>query len=133
MFILYFLCFNIDNPVRIVNGSNEREGRVEVAWFHHHWSTICDDGWDDNDAVVVCKQLGYSGGFARGGAYFGQGTGSILLNNVNCFGNESGIFECDNRYRTHDCSHHQDAGVVCIGDNVKGIVNCMNLSVSKCA
>jgi len=82
--------------------------------------TICDNGWDDNDAGVVCKQLGYSGGSARSGAYFGQGTGYILLNNVNCAGNESNIYGCDIRYNTHDCGHHKDAGVVCVGENVKG-------------
>jgi len=98
---------------------NEEEGRVEILW-NNRWSTICDNGWDDNDAIVVCKQLGYSGGSARSGAYFGEGTGSILLNNVNCSGNESSIFECDNRYKVNDCGHHQDAGVVCIGRRVEG-------------
>ena len=96
-----------------------KEGRVEIFW-NNRWSTICDNGWDDNDAVVVCKQLGYSGGSAIGGAYFGEGTGSILLNNVNCTGNESNIFGCDNMYRINNCEHNQDAGVICTGNNLKG-------------
>ena len=108
------------DPLRIVNGPSVEQGRVEI-YYHWQWSTICDNGWDDNDAVVVCKQLGYSGGSARSGAYFGEGTGSvILLSNVSCTGNESNIFSCNNSVRKNDCGHHKDAGVVCTGKPVQG-------------
>jgi len=106
--------------IRLINGTNETEGRVEI--WHHQWSTICDDGWDDNDAFVVCKQLGHSGGSARGGAYFGQGTGSILFDNVSCYGNESSIYSCNQgSFKANDCNHHQDAGVICYGNPIPGI------------
>ena len=107
-------------PIRLTNGTNEKEGRVEIYW-NNQWSTVCDDLWDDNDATVICKQLGYSRGTAKVSAYFGEGSGLILLDDVNCNGGESSMFECSHRnFGEHDCKHNEDAGVVCFGQISKG-------------
>ena len=45
--------------LRLVDGSIPNEGRVEIC-INNVWGTICDDDWGDNDATVVCRQLGYS-------------------------------------------------------------------------
>ncbi|KAK3704223.1 hypothetical protein QZH41_007843 [Actinostola sp. cb2023] len=46
--------------VRLAGGRSANSGRVEVR-YHGAWGTVCDDGWNMNDAEVVCRMLGYTG------------------------------------------------------------------------
>ena len=39
-------------------------GSVEQYKHGDGWSQICDSGWDDNDARVVCRELGFKDGKA---------------------------------------------------------------------
>ena len=45
--------------VRLMDGSSEYEGRVEVC-INDQWGTVCDTSWSGTDATTVCKQLGYA-------------------------------------------------------------------------
>ena len=84
-------------------------------YYRGRWGTVCDDLWDINDALVVCRQLGYpSAVSAPYRARFGQGSGTIWLDNVQCQGYESSIGNCNHAsWGVHNCGHHEDASVVC--------------------
>ena len=98
----------------LVGGDTDYEGRVEVN-YNGQWGTVCDDFWSQNDANVVCKQLGYgTAASVQNRAAFGQGRGQIWLDNLQCTGNENDLFSCPhNGPGTHNCGHNEDAGVVC--------------------
>ncbi|KAJ8032290.1 Neurotrypsin [Holothuria leucospilota] len=107
-------CIADEGAVRLTGGSSAYEGRVEV--FHSgEWGTVCDDFWDNNDAAVICRQLGFGdSGIAQLYGFFGQGIGVIWLDNVDCAGSESNISECGSRgWGVEDCHHSEDAGVSC--------------------
>ena len=116
-----------DFRVRLVGGS-KNEGRVEV-YYNGEWGTICDDNWGFDDARVVCRQLGFPDAEAAlKDAEFGSGTGSILLDNVNCDGDESSLFSCSYKgWGVHNCDHSEDAGVRCINVTGKVIYSADNL------
>ena len=102
-----------DGDVRLVGGSTPQEGRVEI---HHDgaWGTVCDDRFTSEDAAVVCRQLGYAGGDAHRRAAFGEGAGTIAMDDVQCTGSESRLANCPfTGWGLHNCRHAEDVGVSC--------------------
>ena len=98
-----------------VNDSTNMTGRLEV-YYSGQWGTVCDDYFDDYAARVVCRQLGFdpTGALAVVRAGYGQGTGSILIDDIFCYGFELTIGSCfHNGWGSHNCDHSEDAGVIC--------------------
>ena len=84
--------------------------------YNGQWGSVCDDSWTDEDAQVICRQLGlpHEGAVAVSEAFFREVSGDILLDEVNCNGNEDNIGECQHQaWGVHDCQHYEDAGVIC--------------------
>lgn len=105
--------------MRLVNGTdiNNGTGRVEV-YVNGRWGTVCDDGWDQREATVVCRMFNYSNGMTRSHAAFGMGEMiPIWLDGVSCSGTEESLFDCKHQaFGTTDCQHKEDVGVICVDE-----------------
>uniref|UniRef100_A0A4W2E529 Scavenger receptor cysteine rich family member with 4 domains n=1 Tax=Bos indicus x Bos taurus TaxID=30522 RepID=A0A4W2E529_BOBOX len=103
-----------EGSVRLVGGAGPCQGRVEIL-HGGLWGTVCDDDWGLPDAAVVCRQLGCGAALAATtNAFFGYGTGHILLDNVHCEGGEPRLAACLSLgWGVHNCGHHEDAGALC--------------------
>ena len=106
-----------DFDIRLIGGESEREGQVEIC-YNGVWGTVCDYGWDQVDADVVCRQLGfgYQGTISISNNHFGA---PVLLENIECNQNHSNLSQCvDLRLlgSYHDCEY--TAGVICTDEDL---------------
>uniref|UniRef100_A0A7N6BIC5 SRCR domain-containing protein n=1 Tax=Anabas testudineus TaxID=64144 RepID=A0A7N6BIC5_ANATE len=112
----YFLTVGVQ--IKLAGSGFPCTGRVEIL-YNNTWGTVfCDDGWDFNDAEVVCRELGCGAALhASNSAHFGPGTGRIWLSGVDCSGSEISLSECKHSgFGNNNCEHSQDAGVLCSGE-----------------
>ncbi|GMH89491.1 hypothetical protein TL16_g11473 [Triparma laevis f. inornata] len=118
--------------IRIKDGGSESplfdsegvvEGRIEVLPLGEtSFGTIKDKDWDDNDALVACRQIGNELGFlvVDGGvehvkalsSNVPEGTGEQWWEGLSCSGSEKTLEECSKETPT-STSHVLDAGIRC--------------------
>ena len=85
-------------------------------YFDGEWGTICDNGWDIDDANIACNEMGFPGAEkVLTGNEVQDGTGRIWLDNMECTGVlERYLKECHHSgWGSVSCGHDRDAGVKC--------------------
>ena len=102
---------SVGAPLRLVGGTGDHESRLEIGGYMGEWGTVYDDYWTDVEAGVVCRILEFELGAAdnRGRTWDEQGRSlppnfgptpagvGMLLDNVNCEGNETSLLACSRR------------------------------------
>jgi len=122
----FYLLYISDLSVRLPQ--NSFYGPVEVRRYGF-WGHICDSDWDDNDANVVCRMLGFKSGQAVY-TYIADKE-PIIMGSVNCGGGESSIMDCSiPRFQEgHTCTIRDTvAGVICVdtpGKHFNSHIQCL--------
>ncbi len=99
-----------------MDGAAQNEGRIEVN-YKGAFGSVCGDSFGTSEAATVCHQLGFAG-VSRGApcCQFGQTSGEIWWDNVDCGTGEVWLANCiHRRWGVEDCRHGQDVGEVCNG------------------
>ncbi|KAJ8035421.1 Deleted in malignant brain tumors 1 protein [Holothuria leucospilota] len=105
---------SLDGDIRLVDGTNNCEGGVEM-WYNGQWGTLCGDSWNMANARVICRQLGRGPPVsANTEDQFEGGTAHIVLYDVSCQGDEERLPNCPGGgFVSHDCGGGKYAVVNC--------------------
>lgn len=102
--------------MRVVNGSNRCNGRVEL-YHNGHWRRICSSDWGKEEADVLCREVNCGTPVTQAEAlYFGEARDLVGVKTT-CFGNETSLSQCSIQEFKESCS---DATVVCTSKPFRG-------------
>ncbi|XP_043935802.1 deleted in malignant brain tumors 1 protein-like [Protopterus annectens] len=104
---------------RIVNGTSPSAGNVEIS-YDGTWSAISTEGWDINDANVLCRSQFH--GFALDtvtDSSFGAVSGPMWFKNIQCSGTEYNLNRCSGEFLPNNTVvSSAPAGVICSSDQL---------------
>ncbi|XP_062274515.1 scavenger receptor cysteine-rich type 1 protein M130-like [Scomber scombrus] len=107
------------DSVRLVNGTSLCSGRLEVK-SEQSWSSVCEADFDQQDAEVVCRELGCEAPSVLQGALYGEVEAPMWTKEFQCGGNESALLDCrrsDSARRP--CSPGRAVGLTCSSGTVR--------------
>ncbi|KAK9536811.1 hypothetical protein VZT92_006570 [Zoarces viviparus] len=101
------------DSVRLVNGTSLCSGRLEVK-SNQWWSTVCEDDFDQQDAEVVCRELGCGAPSVLQEALYGEVEAPMWTKEFQCGGNESALLDCRSSGSDRNtCSPGKAVGLAC--------------------
>ncbi|XP_058874726.1 neurotrypsin-like [Acipenser ruthenus] len=113
----------LTGQISLRGGRNRFEGLVEVEYGGHQGG-ICAKRWDNRNAAVVCRQLGFSGmAWATSRIKLREGDLPVSILYVKCSGDETSLDGCEVK-RGVECGTTERAGVHCQGDCDPATCNC---------
>ncbi|XP_045075494.1 deleted in malignant brain tumors 1 protein-like [Coregonus clupeaformis] len=99
--------------VQLVDGDGLCSGRLEVK-SNQSWASVCEADFDQQDAEVVCGELGCGAPAALQGGLYGEGEGQTWDKEFQCKGNESLLLDCDTSDRKNNtCLPGNAVGLTC--------------------
>ncbi|XP_022625883.1 scavenger receptor cysteine-rich type 1 protein M130-like, partial [Seriola dumerili] len=106
------------DSIRLVNGTSLCSGRLEVKsnQSNQWWSSVCDADFDQQDAEVVCRELGCGAPSVLQGALYGEVEAPMWTKEFQCGGNESALLDCSSSDSARTtCSPGKAVGLTCSG------------------
>ncbi|XP_033986678.1 scavenger receptor cysteine-rich type 1 protein M130-like, partial [Trematomus bernacchii] len=100
------------DSVRLVNGTSLCSGRLEVN-SDPSWSSVCEADFDQQDAQVVCRQLGCGAPSVLQGALYGEGEAPMWTKEFQCGGHESALLDCSSASERNTCSPGTAVSLTC--------------------
>ncbi|XP_059184715.1 antigen WC1.1-like [Centropristis striata] len=104
------------DSVRLVNGTSLCSGRLELKsdQSNQSWSSVCEADFDQQDAEVVCRELGCGAPSVLQGALYGEGEAPMWTKEFQCGGNESALLDCRSSGSDRNtCSPGRAVGLTC--------------------
>uniref|UniRef100_A0A671TTP5 SRCR domain-containing protein n=1 Tax=Sparus aurata TaxID=8175 RepID=A0A671TTP5_SPAAU len=111
----YHLEVKCSDSIRLVNGNSLCSGRLEVK-SNQRWSSVCEDDFDQQDAEVVCRELGCGAPSVLQGALYGEVEAPMWTKEFQCGGHESALLDCRTSGSDRNtCSPGKAVGLTCSG------------------